>query len=60
MALSIRLRKTGRINQQKFRIVVIDKTAPRDGKYIENVGWYDPHQKEEKNLFLKVKKINSG
>jgi len=42
MALTIRLRKQGRNNRQTFRVVVTDERCPRDGKYIEMLGWYDP------------------
>ena len=44
MALVIRLRKMGRINHQVFRLVVLDKRRPRDGQYIEMLGWYNPKQ----------------
>jgi len=46
MALVIRLRKMGRINHQTFRLVVLDKRKPRDGRYIEMLGWYNPKQAE--------------
>ena len=42
MALKIRLRQQGRLNRHMFRIVVADIRSPRDGKYIENLGWYNP------------------
>lgn len=44
MAVVIRLRKVGRKNKDIFRVVVADKRAPRDGKFIENVGQYDPNR----------------
>lgn len=47
MAVKIRLRVQGRKNQSYYRIVVIDSKAPRNGKYLEMLGWYNPH--EEKN-----------
>lgn len=43
MAVVIRLRKQGKRNRQSFRLVVTDKRERRDGKYIEQVGFYDPH-----------------
>jgi small subunit ribosomal protein S16 len=43
MALVIRMRQQGRKNRQTFRLVVVDKKTPRDGKYLESVGSYDPH-----------------
>ena len=57
MALSLRLRKMGRTNHNTFRLVVIDKRAPRDGKYIEMVGWYNPHATEDKNLVVKNDRV---
>ena len=52
MALMIRLRQQGRTNRQTYRLVVTDKKNPRDGKYIEMLGWYNPHEENEKNLFI--------
>jgi small subunit ribosomal protein S16 len=40
--LKIRLRQQGRKNQQTYRLVVTDVRRPRDGKYIEMLGWYNP------------------
>lgn len=42
MALKIRLRQQGRKNRQTFRLVLADIRAPRDGKYLEMLGWYTP------------------
>jgi small subunit ribosomal protein S16 len=42
MALIIRLRQQGKNNQRSFRLVVADERSPRDGKYLEKLGYYDP------------------
>ncbi len=42
MALKIRMRQQGRTNRQTYRLVVTDIRNPRDGKYIEMIGWYNP------------------
>jgi small subunit ribosomal protein S16 len=42
MALKIRLRKQGRINRPFYRLVVADTRTKRDGKYVEQLGWYNP------------------
>jgi small subunit ribosomal protein S16 len=42
MAVSIRLRREGAKNRPFYRIVVADKRSPRDGKFIELIGNYDP------------------
>lgn len=48
MVLKIRLRQQGRNNRATYRLVVADVRSPRDGKYIEKLGSYDPHQSSEK------------
>jgi len=40
--LKIRLRQQGRKNRQTYRLVVTDIRNPRDGKYLEMIGWYNP------------------
>lgn len=40
--IKIRLRRTGAKKQPHYRIVVADARVPRDGKYIDLVGHYDP------------------
>jgi len=40
--LRIRLRRTGAKKQASYRIVVADQRSPRDGKFIEILGWYNP------------------
>ncbi len=40
--VKIRLRRTGLRNQSSYRIVVCDKEAPRDGRFLEIVGEYNP------------------
>ncbi len=42
MATRIRLRRVGRKKVPLFRIVVTDQEAPRDGRFIEVIGSYDP------------------
>ncbi len=42
MALSIRLARAGRKKRPFYRIVVADKRMPRDGRYIEKLGTYNP------------------
>lgn len=40
--LRIRLRRVGKKKQPAYRIVVADSRSPRDGKFVEIVGLYDP------------------
>ena len=42
MAVSIRLRREGSLNNPYYKVVVADQRSPRDGKFIELVGNYDP------------------
>jgi small subunit ribosomal protein S16 len=42
MAVAIRLRREGALNRPYYKIVVADKRSPRDGKFIEIIGTYDP------------------
>lgn len=41
----IRLRRVGSAHQPQYRVVVADKESPRDGRFIENVGHYNPRTK---------------
>ena len=40
--LRIRLRRTGKRNQASFRIVVADSRDARDGRFVEQLGHYNP------------------
>ena len=44
MAVRIRLTRKGRKKQPFYRIVVADSESPRDGKFLDIVGTYDPMQ----------------
>lgn len=54
MALKIRLRQQGRTNRPFFRVVVADSRSPRDGKYVESVGWYNPFETAETDRYLNL------
>ncbi|HSX26382.1 MAG TPA: 30S ribosomal protein S16 [Chlamydiales bacterium] len=57
MALVIRMRQQGANSRQRFRLVVTDKRNPRDGKYIEMLGWYNPFGANDKNYFIDVPRV---
>ncbi|MBQ9992146.1 MAG: 30S ribosomal protein S16 [Firmicutes bacterium] len=42
MATKIRLRRLGAKKAPFYRVVVADSRSPRDGKFIEEIGYYDP------------------
>jgi small subunit ribosomal protein S16 len=44
MAVKIRLMRIGKKKQPAYRVVVSDGRKPRDGRYIELIGRYDPRQ----------------
>ena len=58
--LSIRLKPVGKKHQRSFRIVVAKKRSKRTGKFIEDLGWYNPHfdkfevKKERVDYWLSV------
>src|SRR5438552_18615676 len=56
MAVAIRLRREGALNRPYFKVVVTDTRSPRDGKFIEIVGTYDP-KKTGQNSTLKLDRI---
>ena len=45
MAVAIRLRREGSLNHPYYKVVVADQRSPRDGKFIEIIGTYDPKVK---------------
>ena len=42
MAVKIRLKRMGKKKAPFYRIVVADARSPRDGRFIEEIGYYDP------------------
>ncbi|MEI6813591.1 MAG: 30S ribosomal protein S16 [bacterium] len=57
MAVAIRLRRTGRTKAPTYRIVVADSRSPRDGKFIEILGQYQPRS-GDKALNLNAERAN--
>jgi len=53
MAVKIRMKRVGTKNAPVFRIVVADGRSPRDGKFIEEIGLYQP-LKQGDNFSLKL------
>lgn len=54
MSLKIRLSRGGAKKRPYYRIVVADSRAPRDGRFIERIGSYDPMQPKTSALRVKV------
>lgn len=42
MAVHIRLRRTGKTKAPTYRVVVADSRSPRNGKFLESIGHYNP------------------
>lgn len=57
MALVIRMRQQGSSSRQRFRLVVTNERNPRDGKYLEMVGWYNPFGKTDENYFIDIPRV---
>lgn len=47
MAVAIRLKREGARNNPYYKIVVADQRKPRDGRFIEIIGTYDPKKADE-------------
>jgi len=58
MSLKIRLARGGSAHRPYYRIVIADSRSPRDGKFIDRIGAYDPLQPKdsEKRIVLDVEK----
>ena len=58
MAVKIRLKRMGSKKKPFYRIVVADSRAPRDGKFIEEIGYYNPLT-ESKEIKVDSEKVNA-
>lgn len=56
MAVKIRLTRTGGKGKPSYRVVVADATAPRDGRFLEILGNYDP-KKDPAEIVLKEERV---
>ena len=56
MSVKVRLTRTGATKNNCFRVVATDTRFPRDGRFIELLGWYDP-QKAGKNFNINSERI---
>ena len=57
MAVKIRLRRMGAKKAPFYRVVVADSRYPRDGRFIETVGTYNPLIADENQVTLKEERI---
>lgn len=56
MAIRLRLLRTGKKKQPSYRIVAAESTSPRDGKFLEILGSYDPRLEPSK-IVLKKERV---
>lgn len=52
MAVKLRLKRMGRSNAAFYRLNAIDSRSPRDGRVIEELGYYDPRNKDQAKQFV--------
>ena len=52
MAVKLRLKRMGRSHKAFYRLNAIDSRSPRDGRVIEELGYYDPRNKDQAKQFV--------
>ncbi len=57
MSVKIRLKRIGTKKRPYYRIVVMDTKSPRDGRAIEEVGFYHPIEVEDKQITVQEDRI---
>jgi len=57
MSVKIRLKRMGRKKAPHYRVVVTDKASPRDGRFVESLGYYKP-QSEPARLVLDLERVD--
>jgi small subunit ribosomal protein S16 len=59
--LKLRLKRTGKKGSPSYRLVIMENTSKRNGKFIEEVGYYNPISKQYNFEVDKIKKwLNYG
>lgn len=54
----LRLKRMGRRHRPFYRVCAMDRRSPRDGRVIEQLGWFDPLIQDGKQSELKIDRIN--
>jgi small subunit ribosomal protein S16 len=52
MSVKLRLKRMGRIHMAFYRLGAVDSRTPRDGRVIEELGYYDPANKDKSKQFV--------
>ena len=59
MALKIRMQRGGATHSPYYRIVVAESRSPRNGRFVEKVGTYDPkNKKQDLQIQLEIERID--
>ena len=59
MSVRIRLKRFGTKRKPFYRVVVMDSHTPRDGRVLEEVGRYQPIEKGEKQVSLRLDSVHA-
>ena len=54
----LRLRRFGRTHRPFYRLAAMDKRAPRDGRVLEELGWFNPVAPEDAQLKFNAERID--
>ena len=54
----LRLKRMGRRHRPFYRLTAIDRRSPRDGRVIEELGWYNPVAKEDQQMKFNVERVD--
>jgi small subunit ribosomal protein S16 len=54
----LRLKRFGRTHRPFYRLCAMDRRAPRNGKVIEELGWFDPLAADDRQVSLKIDRID--
>lgn len=54
----LRMKRMGRTHRPFYRINAMDRRSPRDGRVIEQLGWYNPSAPEDKQLEINTERVN--
>ena len=54
----LRLKRFGRTHRPTYRLCAMDRRAPRNGRVIEELGWYDPIAGEDKQMSFNIDRVD--
>ncbi len=54
----LRLKRMGRRHRPFYRLSAMDRRSPRNGRVIEELGWFDPLAKDDEQLKFKIERVD--